>query len=78
MKTTAKTPPDSANSIENEKAYLRFSLPVRFEHLLFLISFSLLGITGLPQKYATSPVFPVVQASSAASKRTYYSSCRLW
>ena len=31
--------------------YTRFPLDQRIEHLLFLISFSILGITGLAQKY---------------------------
>ena len=39
-----------------EKSYVRFSLDQRIEHLLFLISFSILGITGLVQKYYFAPV----------------------
>lgn len=40
----------------SDKSYVRFSLDQRIEHLLFLISFSILGITGLVQKYYFSPV----------------------
>ena len=36
--------------------YTRFDRFQRIEHLIFLISFSILGITGLAQKYAVSPV----------------------
>ena len=36
--------------------YTRFDKFQRIEHLIFLISFSILGITGLAQKYAVSPV----------------------
>lgn len=38
------------------QVYHRFSLDQRIEHLLFLISFSTLGFTGLIQKFFTSPV----------------------
>ncbi|MCX6079717.1 MAG: cytochrome b/b6 domain-containing protein [Chloroflexi bacterium] len=36
--------------------FTRFALLQRIEHLFFLVSFSLLGFTGLPQKYADSPI----------------------
>ncbi len=36
--------------------FTRFDLLQRIEHIVFLVSFSLLGFTGLPQKYATSPI----------------------
>ncbi|HEY5729445.1 MAG TPA: cytochrome b/b6 domain-containing protein [Anaerolineales bacterium] len=38
------------------KKYTRFDIVQRVQHLIFLISFTLLGITGLPQKYPLSPV----------------------
>jgi len=41
---------------EDEKYYLRFSLPKRIEHWVFMASFTTLGLTGLIQKYANSPV----------------------
>jgi formate dehydrogenase subunit gamma len=34
--------------------YVRFSIIQRLEHVIFLLSFSLLAFTGLPQKYADS------------------------
>jgi len=37
------------------KTYTRFDLLQRIQHIIFLISFSLLGLTGLPQKYALAP-----------------------
>jgi len=40
--------------------YLRFDLLQRLEHVILLVSFSLLGITGLPQKFAASPVSEAV------------------
>src|SRR3972149_12503 len=36
--------------------YLRFSVLQRIEHLILLISFGLLGITGLAQKFAANPI----------------------
>ncbi|MBE3119006.1 MAG: hypothetical protein IMZ50_09660 [Candidatus Atribacteria bacterium] len=36
------------------RLYVRFHWTQRVEHILLLTSFSLLGITGLPQKFATS------------------------
>lgn len=37
---------------EAEKQYPRFNAAQRFEHMLLLVSFSGLALTGLPQKYA--------------------------
>jgi cytochrome b subunit of formate dehydrogenase len=39
----------------SSKDYVRFDISERLEHFILLLSFSLLGITGLAQKYATSP-----------------------
>ena len=44
-----------ASSLHPE-TYTRFSLLQRIEHIVFLVSFSLLGITGLAQKYASAPL----------------------
>ena len=37
------------------KTFTRFDLLQRIQHIVFLISFSLLGFTGLPQKYPLAP-----------------------
>jgi len=37
------------------KEYTRFSLSQRVEHILLLVSFTTLGLTGVPQKYAGTP-----------------------
>jgi cytochrome b subunit of formate dehydrogenase len=37
------------------KTYPRFDLVQRVQHLVFMISFTLLGLTGLPQKFPLSP-----------------------
>lgn len=36
--------------------YLRFSLSQRIQHLILVLSFTLLALTGLPQKYPLSPI----------------------
>ncbi|MBN2304145.1 MAG: c-type cytochrome [Anaerolineae bacterium] len=35
------------------KTYVRFTASQRFEHLVLLVSFSVLALTGIPQKYAS-------------------------
>lgn len=37
---------------KNTKQYPRFRLGARIEHAILLVSFTILGVTGLPQKYA--------------------------
>ena len=39
-----------------KKAYTRFDISQRLQHIVFLISFTVLGLTGLPQKYALAPI----------------------
>jgi cytochrome b subunit of formate dehydrogenase len=39
-----------------EERFLRFDIFQRIEHLVFLLSFGMLGLTGLIQKFAASPV----------------------
>jgi cytochrome b subunit of formate dehydrogenase/mono/diheme cytochrome c family protein len=39
-----------------EQKIHRFSLAQRIEHIILVVSFTLLGLTGLPQKYALSPI----------------------
>ena len=41
---------------EAGRTYVRFSLAQRVEHILMLLSFSTLGLTGLPQRFASHPV----------------------
>jgi cytochrome b subunit of formate dehydrogenase len=40
--------------ITETKYYPRFRLGARIEHLVLMVSFTVLAVTGLPQKYATS------------------------
>ncbi len=44
---------DQANS---KKKYTRFDISQRIEHIIFLLSFTVLGITGLVQRYSSSPI----------------------
>lgn len=46
----------SAEMSEEKKSYPRFRIGARIEHAILLITFTILAITGLPQKYAFSPV----------------------
>jgi cytochrome b subunit of formate dehydrogenase len=46
--------PENVSS-QPQPALVRFTLSQRIEHLFLLVSFTVLGVTGLPQKYAESP-----------------------
>jgi cytochrome b subunit of formate dehydrogenase len=39
-----------------KQTFVRFDLLQRLQHIVFLISFSILGFTGLPQKFPLSPI----------------------
>ncbi len=41
---------------ENQRAFVRFGISQRIEHIIFLTAFSILGITGLVQKFIASPI----------------------
>ena len=42
--------------MSSEKSYTRFDIFQRIEHIVLILSFTTLGFTGLPQKYADSPI----------------------
>ena len=63
--TQADLPP-----IPPVKAVTRFSLFQRIEHLVLLLSFTTLGATGLPQKFADAPLSQFVIGCLAASNRS--------
>ncbi len=44
------------NQASETKTYVRFDIVQRIQHITFLISFTLLGLTGLPQKFPLSPI----------------------
>lgn len=46
--------PETRSKLMN--SYLRFSLSQRLEHVILLVSFTVLAITGLAQKYFESPI----------------------
>jgi cytochrome b subunit of formate dehydrogenase len=50
-----KDPQPTVPEFKKEKKYPRFSIAQRIEHIIFLSSFTVLGFTGLPQKFANSP-----------------------
>lgn len=41
---------------EKLNSFVRFQVAQRIEHLILIISFTTLGLTGLPQKYSLSPI----------------------
>ena len=45
---------NTQNKSTDEKSYLRFDLSQRIEHVVMLLSFTILAVTGLPQKFPTS------------------------
>jgi cytochrome b subunit of formate dehydrogenase/mono/diheme cytochrome c family protein len=45
---------------ESVKNFVRFQVAQRIEHLVLIISFTTLGLTGLPQKYSLSPISQAV------------------
>ena len=55
---TKSTPPVQSNPtpVTSAKVVIRFSLLQRIEHLVLLLSFTTLAVTGLPQKFADAPL----------------------
>jgi len=45
---------------ETKKSFLRFSLAQRLEHIILILSFTTLALTGLPQKFPLSPISQAV------------------
>ena len=61
----------SAAEVEPAQAdYVRFDLSQRVEHILFLISFTILGLTGLVQKYSASPVSQAIMEAFGGIGKT--------
>jgi formate dehydrogenase gamma subunit len=52
----AETEPEAHDIPHHEREYPRFRLMARIEHMLLLISFTILCLTGLPQKFPFSPI----------------------
>ena len=52
MSNIAEPVKGSAEILESKKTYLRFSISERVEHWIFIVSFIILGITGLVQRYS--------------------------
>ena len=53
---SAPSPVEQVDARVEQEIYPRFDLGQRIEHMAFLTSFSILGITGLAQKFAESPI----------------------
>jgi len=55
----ANPPSDSPVTTEpaqKQQAFIRFDLVQRISHIVLLVSFTILAVTGLPQKFAESPL----------------------
>jgi cytochrome b subunit of formate dehydrogenase len=50
-------------TVHTERRYSRFAVAVRIEHLILLLSFTILGITGLIQKYPNNVVSDLIFAA---------------
>ena len=48
--------PTMQEHVETKKKYTRFDISQRLEHFIFLLSFTILGFTGLVQRYSDSPI----------------------
>jgi len=48
--------PTMQEQVDTKKNYTRFDISQRLEHFFFLLSFTILGLTGLVQKYSDSPI----------------------
>jgi cytochrome b subunit of formate dehydrogenase len=54
-KTITETPVNSSPP-DDRVAYTRFNISARIEHIAFLVSFTILGLTGLIQKFSSNQV----------------------
>ncbi len=53
---SAKSQTQKKSAVERPRMYVRFSLAQRIEHVIMLLSFSTLALTGLPQKFPQAEV----------------------
>jgi cytochrome b subunit of formate dehydrogenase/mono/diheme cytochrome c family protein len=67
---SANLPQSSEKAVHSQTSYIRFDLSQRIEHILFLLSFSLLGLTGLVQKYSVSPVSQAIMEAFGGIETT--------
>lgn len=58
MSESLSIPPaqEQTRDAEAQEMYTRFDVTQRIEHIIFLVSFTILGITGLIQKFPDSPI----------------------
>lgn len=53
---TATQDATSHQTTQHGRGYFRFMRSQRIEHIILIVSFSVLAITGLPQKFSTAPI----------------------
>lgn len=67
---TTSLPEPGENAVHSQEIYIRFDLSQRIEHILFLLSFSVLGLTGLVQKYSQAPVSQAIMEAFGGIEQT--------
>jgi cytochrome b subunit of formate dehydrogenase len=70
MPDTKMDPPVVGSQSESKITYKRFGISQRLEHIVFLLSFSILGLTGLIQKFSASQVSDTVILILGGIQRT--------
>ncbi|MCK4897993.1 MAG: cytochrome b/b6 domain-containing protein [Anaerolineales bacterium] len=68
-----QTQNNQVNASEPEKSeqrYLRFKLPYRIEHWIFITSFSILAVTGLVQKFANASISELIVGTLGGIENT--------
>ncbi len=55
MTNTTMDTPSKVTHSDDKVTYTRFDISQRIEHIVFLLSFSILGLTGLIQKFSAKP-----------------------
>lgn len=60
----------STEELPGKRGYLRFPVPYRIEHWIFMASFTTLGITGLIQKFAQKPISQFIIRSLGGIENT--------
>jgi cytochrome b subunit of formate dehydrogenase len=70
MPDTKVTPPVVSTQSDSKITYKRFDISQRLEHIIFLLSFSILGLTGLIQKFSASQISDTIILILGGIQRT--------
>ena len=67
---SANLPEQAEKAMHSQAYFVRFDVFQRIEHIIFLISFSILGLTGLVQKYSASPISQAIMQAFGGIENT--------